>query len=263
MMMQYRHRNNYQNKWGTSVIVVGVLVVFFVGDWLTGYRATSFIRSLLAPSFSSVHSVLYPDSLKRFFADREQLVQENDRLFKKVQELEGDLIVAQSKIVDLQQQGSGVIPASVLKKTPHVGRVISYVGYPFGELTILFSDTSFTPTEKSLVYTTSGAVLGTVIRADTKTAIVGLLSKSGEKHTMRIGSEVLADVYGKGGVTMYAEVPKNSVVNVGDVVTLPEAEGSPVGVVGEVTLSETDIVQYVLIRLTVNPQSVSFLTVYE
>lgn len=245
------------------MITIAAVVMFFCVDWLIGFRVSGAIRSVVAPSFSSIHSVLYPESLKRWFTDRQQLTEENARLYKKVQELEGDVVVAQAKIVDLQQQGSGVIPSSVLKKTPHVARVISYTGYPFGELTILFSDTSFTPKEKSLVYTTSGAVIGTIIRSNARTAVIGLLSKSGEKHSMRIGTDTLADVYGKGGVTMYAEVPKNSAVHVGDVVTLPEAEGSPVGIVGEVTLSETDIVQYVLIRLTTNPESLSFLTVYE
>lgn len=263
MMMQYRHRNRERSAALPIVIAVGVCILFFAIDFFVGNRMSGMLRSAAAPAIASVRTALIPQSLTNFFVDRKALIQENSRLQENQSALEGRLSVALARITDLELQlGTSIVPTSE-RKIAHIGRVISYVQYPFGELTVLFTDDLFTPQPKSFVFTREGAVVGTVLQSEGRTSLITLMSKSGAKYTMRIGEDTIVDVYGKGGVTLFAEVPKNALMSVGDIVTLPEAEGAPVGVVGEITTNETDIVKHVLIRLIANPLSLSFVAAYE
>ncbi|MFA6315699.1 MAG: rod shape-determining protein MreC [Candidatus Paceibacterota bacterium] len=113
-----------------------------------------------------------------------------------------------------------------------------------------------------MVYATGPILIGKIGEVEGWTSKVILFSSPNERHEVYIGSKgILATAVGRGGGQFQAQLPRDAVINKGDIVTIPSLGSGPFGTVVEITVNATEPFQTVLFAPTVNIYSLRFVLV--
>lgn len=272
MTQPFRHaRSSRTTSFKVQFLGISLVVLIVFGHYFTQGALTAPVRDLLYPGILYTKSLAEPlGTLTSYFHSKKILTQDNAYLRARVEELErlapADRLEAYSlasrdTLVETLAQRSALYAESA----PRIGSVVRYTDVPFGTLAVIFDD-SFENTlsgQLRFVFAEEGSVIGILETFTGKSGVVTLFTRVGSQRQMRIGESELALVSGLGGVTLEAHVPKASLVQIGDPVSLPEAGNALVGSVGEITSADTDTTQRVLIRIAKDPKTIRTILVYE
>lgn len=98
-----------------------------------------------------------------------------------------------------------------------------------------------------LVYAPGTVLIGRVVDVMSDTSKVSLLSSSGSSFDVLVGSKSIpAKAVGRGGGQYSAELPRDTMVTVGDIVTAPSLYTTTVGIVGAVVSDPSQAFQTIL-----------------
>lgn len=254
--MSYRlsskKRQQSKNRW-----LKFFLTIFFIA---LGFG----IFSLLGGTFTSLSSSFVQgvgsttDSVKAVGSDKVELIAENERLQQLLNQQTLDRAL-QNTIVErnnslLQELGrassSEKIAAGVIKKPPFT---------PYDIYTLDAGRVDGVE-EGDLVTYSDFVTLGIITRTTDSGAKADLFSSPG-KVTEVILNENFLSATGQGNGVLRIDVPRDFVAEVGDSVILPGYELYVVGTVAEIVGNPQDSFAQVMVRVPVNIQAVSIVSI--
>lgn len=250
MMMSYRRRNK---KFITIIFFVFILIILIsVFNFVWPQSAARFIFS---PMFSVREFVFKPFSaLATSFKDKQnlenrikELEDQNARL--KVSVTVQNFVSRQIEDynLELQKNDQGMI-SKVLNRPPYS---------PYDTLLILKGDHNIEVGDLVFI---RGVYIGDVESVDIYTAVVKLRSASGEKTLVRIG-DIEVEAEGKGGGQFNVRIPKDSILQTGDAVTVPLLNYSILGSVGQIIEDPLATFKTVYFSIPVAFQEMNFVSV--
>jgi cell shape-determining protein MreC len=256
MKTNFLPRSRRRGKRGELLLAALVLVLAAAFFSLFGSRLTG----LFAPLWRSNFAIDL--GIRNFFGSlrgKDALMNENNAL-KSELDAQNELIVSLRSIASSRDDllasfgrvPAGAVPAGVLVHPPET---------PYDVLLIDAGD-DLGVKQASLVYTSSGMLIGAVSQVFSKTSEVKLYSSAGERTDAVLErGNVPVTLVGRGGGNMEFTLPRDTSVEVGDRILSPRLEAPLMGVVGRVEVTPTDSVMSVLVASPYNPVRFLFVSV--
>lgn len=197
-----------------------------------------------------------------YFKQKRALEQENSSLKEKITELEARSLSCRSTEQENNQlremsfrvaeKNKKYIAAAILKRPPEI---------PYDTLVLdTGSDEGVTA---GMVVTTYGEVLvGHVVEVFGSTSKVKLISFPTEETGVILGFQNIAiSAKGRGGENLEINLPRDIVVNVGDLITTPGLNNLAVGAVEKIETSDSSPFQKIMFRLPINIQQLGYVMI--
>lgn len=242
-----------------------VLALFASGVFGVDYVTEGVLRSSLreAGGLASASLASVVNALPRAhgFATRETLIAENeglrDTLARRAEEdarfaslrAENEELRALAALAAEEERG---LSAAVLS---------SFATSPYGTF-VIGAGARHQVREGALVLTPGGFVLGTVRAVQDRTATVEALFAPGTEIKAAI-NDVPILLYGRGGGNARGEAPREAPIQIGDVITIPELESRPSGVVFELDAASSSAAATLFIRTPANLDTLRFVYVVQ
>ncbi len=248
------HGNTKQKKRKGRAVLVILAVVLLLNVFDVLWPQTV-VRSLLGPVVSVRSALAKPFSgITGIFHAKTTLEAENKKLQERITELE---LTALQATVD-----TALIPAITAEReqSPAGAQLIVLMRPPFSLYDTLILDvrnTNVSVGDRVFAY---GVLLGTISHVDATTATVQLFTAPGVKTPIRIGM-MDAEAVGQGGGRYIAIFPKDTQIEVGSAVVMPQAFNTVVGAVGAVDVDKNGTFQNVHISIPISLNNLSVVTV--
>ncbi len=250
MMMYYQNKSKKINFGFYLLVIVVVFFSLFKIIW-----PQNFSRYIFSPIFNSKYFISNSFSnIGVNFKDKKDLQQqilflEEENAKLKISKLTQNFVNSQIQDYNLEfeKRTQGSI-SKVLNRPPFS---------PYDTLLILKGDNQI---EVGDIVFTRGVYIGDVESVDSYTAIVKLRSSDGEKTLVKI-SNIEIEAEGKSGGQFISKVPKDTKIEIGDAVMVPELNYSLLGSVGQVVEDSIATFKTVYFSIPVSFQDMNFVTV--
>lgn len=228
-----------------SAIVVGAI------SWVDG-------GGLVRASYA--HTATVAIQAHEALTDATALLTPKARLLRENQELRDTLLEYQTLILEndaLRLENTEL--RTIASTTPDgvVARVIDARAYPYGTMVVLVPEVGAVQVGDTVFY--GRLALGSVIEQGGRLATVRLFIAGDNEESVVVGASGAATMMG-GSSFGEIQMPRNVPVEVGDVVTLPRVGGKPIGVIADVTHTEEDALQTLLVEVPLNLNLLRFVT---
>jgi|TARA_Y100000310_G_scaffold159619_1_gene159195 rod shape-determining protein MreC len=236
------------------ILSLGILFL----NTVTNQSISKFLRSIASPIWR-VEARVVASPLGAYFLSKESLLKENKELKNRLNEAKLDLLlfpVLESENKELKLllgrvSGDTRLLATVLVP-PHRNK--------YDTLVIDIGEDQ--PVSKGdLVVAHPNVPIGIISSLNGKTALVSLFSDPDRETNSLISGVGPTTLVGLGGGNFKIELPRSAVVNVGDVVRLPDLESRVVGVVGEIEANPTDAFKKIIVNSPINIFSLRFVEI--
>ncbi len=194
------------------------------------------------------------------FVSVSNLIKENEELKKKIEENESkyyflDFIQEENKhlkeIMGRNQSDNSIL-AKIIKKPPFSAydTIIIDIGGSHG---IENGDK---------VYALGDIILGEIVEVGIYTSKIKLYSSYGEKFNVFVGNNNIETIaYGMGGGIFFAELPRDTEVTIGDIVSVPDMVDSFAGKVYEISEEPSKPFEKIFIKQPINIYELKWLII--
>lgn len=252
----YQQNTRRSNRSIVSLIALTAIVTIFGVDYISDGIVRSVVRNSSAVALSSV--ALAGDAISdyNFFTTHKALQDENERLRGEL-ELTTELASRMSAIL---QENEALREMARLASHEGTGITVpvlsSFRSSLYGTF-VIGSGKDQGVQRGSVVLTPGGYVLGAVSSLDGSTATVQGAFAPDTLIQLVIG-ETAFEAEGRGGGSVRAEVPRDALVQVGDVVLAPQFGSRPVGIVSSIDTETSNAVSILYIRVPLNLETLRF-----
>jgi cell shape-determining protein MreC len=250
-----RSKSGKPLKWIASIIVV-----FILGSVLFSFTGNFFLN-LAKPLWQGENLFARRAStVIGYFSSKNSLIKENTELKEKLEiaeELAASARAFKDREAELlrtlgRPENRGSLSAAVLVHPPQS---------PYDTLVIDVGEKDGVRVG-SRVYTGSSAAIGEVMEVTNNISKIKLFSMSGENTSAILERGSLpVTLQGHGGGNFKTSLPRDTQVEVGDRVTLPNFTSELIGIVGDIRLSPTDSTKEVLVRSPINIHEIRFVII--
>lgn len=256
--MKTYHQQNRKRGSSKALVLVVFIVLSLVGvDYVSGGKVRGVVRIAVEPVVYMYTAIMHfsTKSIGHIYK-KSALLEENTKLRSEIAELSSVHEVnktLESEVVALRNITDGV-----LKSDSVVVRILSIKGMGlYG--TILIENVANTVSVGDIIRALGGGALGIVDSVDGSVATGVLFSAPNKKTEVRIGEKgITAEVLGRGGKNMLMTLPRDVEVVLGDVITAREFGGYVIGIVGDITMSDSDAFKIVRVLLIADPSTMQF-----
>lgn len=220
---QDRSRNQRRVLWRVSICVAALVVL----DIFSGGMIRASVRSVLAPIERAGYALGMTTNIIPFFELRTTLLDRQHDLEQQIADLTVQNALLKQQQFETMSQN---IATTSVSNTEERAQVLSdpYTS-PYGEIMI-----GVGPDQNvhagDVVVDSRGVVLGTISTVGSQSATVSLMSAPGRTTDAEVHG-VPITLTGRGGVTLYATLPRGTNVAVGDPVIVPQYHRRLIGVV--------------------------------
>lgn len=232
-MNLYRHSK--KSNRGPYVVAITLILFVFVLDLALGGGMRGLLREGSSRMWSAVSAGTDAITQSGLFSTRRALLKENNSLKERIAEL----TIQAAAFEVLKQENQALRTTARLvegEKGVSAPIVSSFHTSPYG--TFLIGAGAQDGIAKGNIVmagdpTFGGFVVGRIEEVHQRTALVKGLFAPGETTNANIDG-IGVTLKGHGGGQARGEAPREAVIEVGDVVTFPEAGGKAIGIVGNV-----------------------------
>lgn len=229
-----------------ATLLALVIVLFNI---VSGGRVTAIARSITARVSLDAQAIVENVLGRGYFVSHATLAAQNESLQGQVAALTERVALSDTLSAEVSTLAE---LAHLATSTRGITAPIasSFISSPYGTF-LVGAGSAEGVTSSSIVLSSGGTVLGRVTSVSAHASTVVEIFASGHSLNVLIdGAAITARGVGLGNAT--AAVPHGVKVSVGDVVTAPELEGRPVGVVGHVDADTSSASTQTYIGLPVN-----------
>jgi len=258
-MKKYFRRGNPHIARHIGILVVCIIAVVLLRHPSDGLR--SVVATVTHPVFAA-RSGAEADSVGLFglFQSKTKLAQDNQRLEKKVRNLELQLL--NRNVLKKENAELKALFGRTGDRNYTLAAVLNRPDQTPYDTVVIDSGSALGVSVGDNVFESGDVGIGVVESVTSNTSLVRLYSSPGmETEVFFPGSDVAVTAEGIGGGNFIARLPEGISINVGDEVIAPGVETTLVGVVGVIERESGDLFQTVRFRSPANTSGLRFVLV--
>jgi len=246
-------RNKKSWRYVVGIITLILILVFFRINFLE-----SAVHVVAKPIMKGGQMIASPFSgFTSYFKSKKSLDEKNRELEEKIEEqsirmLSLDLLENENEelrtLLGFSDTDSNNKTAAVISRPPRS---------PYDTLVIDLGKDDVSIAQK--VYT-KGILIGDIVQVHSSTAVVQLLSTSGNKFPIKIGGDVETEAQGQGGGRFVSVLPKDVEVEVGDTISQP-GQSRSFALVSRIETSDVDSFQGIFFNFPFNLSEIEFVEI--
>jgi cell shape-determining protein MreC len=236
-----------------AMTLLALLIVLF--NMISGGSVTALVRGVTARVSLDAQAIMENVLGRGYFVSHATLAAQNESLQAQVATLTERVALSDTLSAEVATLAE---LAHLATSTRGITAPIasSFISSPYGTF-LIGAGSAEGVSNGSIVLSSGGTALGRVASVSAHAATVVELFASGHSLNVLIdGAAITAHGVGLGNAT--AAVPHGVKVSVGDVVTAPELQGRPVGVVGHVDADTSSATTQTYIGLPVNLSALKY-----
>ncbi len=237
-----------KNRKRRALVTTVILVILIIGLFFRNQAATVAHYTLI-PVNTSFHYISKPfSSFFNYFSSKTKLEQENYELRDRNKVLEIE-ILSMKVIKDQNNELRQIVGLKKLEKNSKItGQVIVTPPFsPFDTFVVKISDERITEENKveliSKPVFVKNTLVGEVSEIYNKNIIVKMLSSFGNKTSVKINNEIIAEAEGQGGLSFKIVIPKDVKVEVGMPIFSMDQPETIIGAIKEIDVTEASSFQ--------------------
>ncbi len=244
-------------------MLAGLLLFFLLYPSVQGLfeGPKSFLIGAVSPLWRAQDGALRNNSPISYFVSKKELLDENQELKNRIEELE-NLEALNVLLSDENERLKTLLGRSEFRGERVLASILIRPGrIPFDVL-LIDAGKQDGVTKGSFVVAQGSNVVGEITEVFETTSRARLFSSGGEVTPIVIGSEnISAEAVGLGGGNYEITLPREVIIEEGDIISTSGIEAFVLGVVGSIEKKPADAFQKILFKIPVNIQEVKFVEV--
>jgi len=250
-------RSRRGKKRGFKIFIIILIIVFVVLNYFKWQPFHSFVLTVSEPVFKVKDIVFSPfNNFFSYFAYKKELEEKNQELQKEIDNLR--IEVLSYEILKFEYKNI-VEQKDPKEEEVEIAKVI--LKPPFSGFDSLVLSGEFDESKIGQKVFWKDIVLGEILETTQNTAVVKLLSASGNISPARLKDGNQHEVVGRSSGQYEMILPKDLKVSEGDVIAYPEAEVSILGLVNKVFSTEDDLFNVVLFNIPVDFADINYVRI--